>query len=104
MKQLKDGDFRLITERKQDPCIKCTMGVACCGCPESREYRQFIDQVKAAGVLTLRQKYQAYAEIQDRINELRRQIGLLGDEQENLFSELHEYGLIDHEDPQDVVY
>lgn len=34
----------------ENPCSTCNMGVACCGCPEGREYLERVEPYKELGV------------------------------------------------------
>ena len=54
---LEDGDKTLIFSKlPEDPCKKCDMGIACCGCPNGAKYQERIRPYKEHNVLELAQK------------------------------------------------
>lgn len=66
---LEDGDKTLIFSKlPEDPCKKCDMGIACCGCPNGAKYQERIRPYKEHNVLELAQKtneyYKLYKEIE----------------------------------------
>lgn len=85
--ELEPGDKELIYEKgPEDPCAKCSMGMACCGCPEGAVYAKFRNKLKQHNVLELHEKYHRYLALCDEFARIRNEIS-------KLCSELSQFGL-----------
>lgn len=66
-----DGDKEIIFSRMpEDPCDTCSMGVACCGCPDGRKYSEDIKIYKERGVFELAKKVNRYYKLGRKIKKL----------------------------------
>lgn len=91
---LEDGDKLLIFSKlPEDPCNRCDMGIACCGCPDKTKYEKKIQSYKDHNVLEWTIKSNEYYSLIRQIESLQKK----QKEIENNFSEI---GL----DVKDIVF
>ena len=46
---IEDSDYELLQKVLPDnPCDRCSLGMACCGCPEGRDYSEKVKPYKGA--------------------------------------------------------
>ena len=48
---IEDSDYELLQNVLPDnPCDRCSLGMACCGCPEGRDYSEKVKPYKDSGI------------------------------------------------------
>ena len=73
-----ESDYELLRKHLDDaprPCKSCNMGVACCGCPDAREWDKQHQDIKDAGLVEALDLLWSYrdeeCELRDMKSELR---------------------------------
>ena len=79
---IEDSDYELLQEVLPDsPCDSCDLGLACCGCPEERNYSEKVKPYKDSGVyeaaLAVKRINTAGSKIEDLQNEIKKECGYL---------------------------
>lgn len=70
-----DEDYGLLNGYLPDnPCEKCPMSVACCGCSESREYNKTMKPIKDNGLLEAAKAVKSVKDSENEINVLKTKI------------------------------
>lgn len=58
----------------KNPCSTCNMGVACCGCPEGREYLDRVEPYKELGVYDIACELRDIASMEKEIKEKQKEV------------------------------
>ena len=79
---IEDSDYELLQEVLPDsPCDSCDLGLACCGCPEERNYSEKVKPYKDSGVyeaaLAVKRINTAGSKMEDLQNEIKEECGYL---------------------------
>lgn len=79
--KLDHKDHRLIlTKLPDNPCQKCDLGIACCGCPKGSEYYKLIKPSKDAGVYEYLVKFNNLIKYKHQIADLTKEYTKIMDE------------------------
>lgn len=79
---IEDSDYELLQEVLPDsPCDSCDLSLACCGCPEERNYSEKVKPYKDSGVyeaaLAVKRINTAGSKMEDLQNEIKEECGYL---------------------------
>lgn len=79
--KLDPKDHRLIlTKLPDNPCQKCGIGFACCGCPKGSEYDKLLQPYKDAGVYEYLVKFNNLIQYKHQIDNLTKEYTKIMDE------------------------